>query len=304
MWSAPAVEVAASHHRIAAAHPGRFLLGVGIGHPEATQEYRSPYDTIVDYLDVLDAEGVPVEDRVLAALGPKVLALAAERTAGAHPYLTTPDHTRQAREILGDGPLLAPEQKVVLDTDPVAARALGRPAVDRPYLHLRNYTSNLKRLGWTDADLAGGGSDALIDALAVHGDAATVAAGVTRPPRRRCGPRVHPAADPARRRPAARPARAGRGPRAVAVIDPATTRPPRTRAGSRPAPDQATAPRGGPAGRTFRSGGSVPRAAARPSLPRPAAGPAGTTPARPRPAVPPRSAAPSGSPASNATGSV
>ena len=91
MWSAPAVEVAASHHRIAAAHPGRFLLGVGIGHPEATQEYRSPYDTIVDYLDVLDAEGVPVEDRVLAALGPKVLALAAERTAGAHPYLTTPD---------------------------------------------------------------------------------------------------------------------------------------------------------------------------------------------------------------------
>ena len=179
MWSAPAVDVAASYHRIAAAHPGRFLLGVGIGHPEATQEYRSPYDTIVDYLDVLDAEGVPVEDRVLAALGPKVLALAAERTAGAHPYLTTPEHTRRAREILGEGPLLAPEQKVVLGTDPVAARALGRPAVDRPYLHLRNYTSNLKRLGWTDADLAGGGSDALIDALAVHGDAPTVAGGVT-----------------------------------------------------------------------------------------------------------------------------
>src|SRR4051794_22504096 len=179
MWSAPATEVAASHHRVAAAHPGRFLLGVGIGHPEATQEYRSPYDTIVDYLDVLDAEGVPVEDRALAALGPKVLALAAERTAGAHPYLTTPEHTRDAREILGDGPLLAPEQKVVLDTDPVAARALGRPAVDQPYLHLRNYTSNLKRLGWTDADIADGGSDALIDALALHGDAATVAAGVT-----------------------------------------------------------------------------------------------------------------------------
>ena len=178
MWSAPATEVAASHHRITAVHPGRFLLGVGIGHPEATQEYRSPYDTIVDYLDVLDAEGVPVEDRALAALGPKVLALAAERTAGAHPYLTTPAHTRLAREILGEGPLLAPEQKVVLDTDPVAARALGRPAVDRPYLHLRNYTTNLRRLGWADADLADGGSDALIDALVVHGDAATVAAGV------------------------------------------------------------------------------------------------------------------------------
>ena len=210
MWSAPATEVAASHHRITAAHPGRFLLGVGIGHPEATQEYRSPYDTIVDYLDVLDAEGVPVEDRVLAALGPKVLALAAERTAGAHPYLTTPEHTRLAREILGEGPLLAPEQKVVLDTDPVAARALGRPAVDRPYLHLRNYTSNLRRLGWSDADLADGGSDALIDALVVHGDAATVAAGVRAHLDARRGPRLPPAAHPARRRPGARPARARR----------------------------------------------------------------------------------------------
>jgi probable F420-dependent oxidoreductase len=179
MWATPATEVAESYHRIEQAHPGRFLLGVGIGHPEATQEYRSPFDTIVDYLDVLDAEGVPVEGRALAALGPKVLALSADRTAGAHPYLTTPEHTRFARELLGDGPLLAPEQKVVVSTDPEAARALGRPAVDRPYLHLRNYTSNLKRLGWTDADLADGGSDALIDALVVHGDAATVAAGLT-----------------------------------------------------------------------------------------------------------------------------
>jgi probable F420-dependent oxidoreductase len=179
MWATPATEVAESYHRVAAAHPGRFLLGVGIGHPEATREYRSPFDTIVDYLDVLDAEGVPVEDRALAALGPKVLALAAERSAGAHPYLTTPEHTRGAREILGDGPLLAPEQKVVVGTDPDAARTLGRPAVDRPYLHLRNYTSNLKRLGWTDADLADGGSDALIDALVVHGDATDVAAGLT-----------------------------------------------------------------------------------------------------------------------------
>jgi probable F420-dependent oxidoreductase len=107
-----------------------------------------------------------------------VLALAAERSAGAHPYLTTPAHTRLAREVLGDGPLLAPEQKVVVGADPRAARALGRPAVDRPYLHLRNYTANLRRLGFTDADLADGGSDALIDALVVHGDAATVAAGL------------------------------------------------------------------------------------------------------------------------------
>jgi probable F420-dependent oxidoreductase len=179
MWSTPATEAAESYHRVAAAHPGRFLLGVGIGHPEATQEYRSPFDTIVDYLDVLDAEGVPVEGRVLAALGPKVLAVSAERAAGAHPYLTTPEHTRFAREVLGEGPLLAPEQKVVVSADPEAARDLGRPAVDRPYLHLRNYTSNLRRLGFTDADFADGGSDALIDALVVHGDPATVAAGVT-----------------------------------------------------------------------------------------------------------------------------
>jgi probable F420-dependent oxidoreductase len=178
MWATPAGEVAASYHRVAAAHPGRFLLGVGIGHPEATAEYRSPFDTLVDYLDVLDAEGVPVKDRVLAALGPKVLALSAERTAGAHPYLTTPAHTRLARSVLGEGPLLAPEQKVVVTTDPEAARALGRPAVDRPYLHLRNYVSNLKRLGYTDADLADGGSDRLIDTLVVHGDAVALAAGL------------------------------------------------------------------------------------------------------------------------------
>ena len=180
MWASPAGDVAAAHHRVTAAHPGRFLLGVGIGHPEATAEYRSPFDTIVDYLDVLDAEGVPVEDRVLAALGPKVLAVAAERTAGAHPYLTTPAHTRLARErVLGAGPLLAPEQKVVLNSDPQAARALGRPAVDRPYLHLRTYVATLKRLGWTDADLADGGSDRLIDTLVAHGDPASVATAVT-----------------------------------------------------------------------------------------------------------------------------
>src|SRR4051794_9622763 len=117
MWAAPATEVAASYARIVDAHPGRFLLGVGIGHPEATGDYRRPYATIVSYLDELDAHGVPVEGRVLAALGPRVLALAAERTAGAHPYLTTPEHTRQARALVGPGPLLAPEQKVVLQTD-------------------------------------------------------------------------------------------------------------------------------------------------------------------------------------------
>jgi probable F420-dependent oxidoreductase len=179
MWKTPAEEAASSYHRVAAAYPGRFLLGVGIGHPEATSEYRSPYATMVDYLDRLDEANVPVEDRVLAALGPKALRLAAARAAGAHPYLTTPEHTRQARELIGADALLAPEQKVVLDTDPERARAIGRPAVERPYLHLVNYRSNLQRLGWSDQDMADGGTDALIDTLVAHGDPATVAARLT-----------------------------------------------------------------------------------------------------------------------------
>ena len=179
VWKDDAVTVGASYHRITARYPGRFLLGLGIGHPEATQEYRQPYAKLVSYLDQLDDLKVPAEGRVLAALGPRVLRLSAERAAGAHPYLVTPEHTRRARQILGDGPLLAPEQKLVFETDPVRARAIARPRVQKPYLGLTNYLSNLRKLGWTDADLADGGSDALIDALAVHGDAAAIARGVT-----------------------------------------------------------------------------------------------------------------------------
>jgi probable F420-dependent oxidoreductase len=174
-----AATVAASYHRITARHPRRFLLGLGIGHPETTREYQRPYAKLVSYLDELDDLKVPAEGRVLAALGPKVLKLAADRTAGAHPYLVTPEHTRQARHILGPGPLLAPEQKVVLETDPEKARAIGRPRVQNPYLGLTNYLANLRRLGWTDADFADGGSDALIGALVVHGDAEAIGRGVT-----------------------------------------------------------------------------------------------------------------------------
>jgi probable F420-dependent oxidoreductase len=179
VWKDDAATVGPSYHRVTRKHPGRFLLGLGIGHPEATQEYQKPYAKLVSYLDELDGLGVPAEGRALAALGPRVLRLSAERSAGAHPYLITPEHTRQAREILGTGPLLAPEQKVVLDTDPERARAIGRPRVRNPYLGLTNYLSNLRRLGWTDADFADGGSDALIDALVVHGDAEAIARGVT-----------------------------------------------------------------------------------------------------------------------------
>jgi probable F420-dependent oxidoreductase len=178
VWKDDAATIGADYHRIAARHPGRFLLGLGIGHPEATSEYRRPYAKLVSYLDELDDIKVPADGRVLAALGPRVLALAADRSAGAHPYLVTPEHTRQARQILGAGPLLAPEQKVVLETDPECARAIVRPRV-QPYLGLTNYVGNLRRLGWADADFAGGGSDALIDALVVHGDAAALGRGVT-----------------------------------------------------------------------------------------------------------------------------
>jgi probable F420-dependent oxidoreductase len=176
MWKDDARTVAASFARIEANHPGRFLLGVGAGHPEATQEYASPYDTLAGYIGVLLGNGVPADGLVLAALGPRVLRLAAERTAGAIPYLVTPEHTRQARAILGAGKVLAPEQKAVLETDPQRARAIGRPRVQRPYLGLVNYTSNLRRLGWSEEDLSDGGSDALIDALVAWGTGDQVAA--------------------------------------------------------------------------------------------------------------------------------
>ena len=179
VWKDDAATVGPSYHRVADKHPGRFLLGLGIGHPEATQEYQKPYAKLVSYLDELDELEVPAEDRALAALGPKVLRLSAERSAGAHPYLVTPEHTREARTILGAGPLLAPEQKVVLETDPERARAIGRPRVQKPYLGLTNYLNSLRRLGWTDADFADGGSNALFAALVVHGDEAAVARGIT-----------------------------------------------------------------------------------------------------------------------------
>ncbi|HEX7098668.1 MAG TPA: LLM class F420-dependent oxidoreductase [Acidimicrobiia bacterium] len=178
MWKADADEVAGSYHRIATRHADRFLLGVGIGHPEATAEYRNPYETIVGYLDRLDAAGVPRDAIVLAALGPKVLRLSAERTAGAHPYLTTPRHTRMARETLGQGPLLAPEQKAILSSDPEEARRIGREAVGDSYLRLVNYRRSLLREGWTEADMDDGGSDRLIDALILHGTVEEVAAGL------------------------------------------------------------------------------------------------------------------------------
>jgi probable F420-dependent oxidoreductase len=180
MWQDQPEDVAGSFARVQRRHPGRFLLGIGAGHREAAQQYARPYETLARYVDVLQAGGVPRDSLVLAALGPRVLGLARDRTAGAIPYLVPPEHTRQARAVLGPGPLLAPEHKVVLDTDPDRARALGRARVHRPYLGLVNYTSNLRRLGWSEADLSGVGSDALIDALVAHGSPAEIAGQLTR----------------------------------------------------------------------------------------------------------------------------
>lgn len=168
VWTAPAEQVADAYHRIEDKYPGRFLLGIGIGHPEHTEEYRKPYDVLVEYLDALDALKVPTSRRVIAALGPKVLKLSAQRSAGAHPYLTTPQHTGEARNIVGPTVFLAPEHKVILARDAEASRKIGRETVDF-YLNLSNYLNNWKRLGFTDDDVAKPGSDRLIDAVVAHG---------------------------------------------------------------------------------------------------------------------------------------
>ena len=179
MWNSDAHDVASSFARLEARHGGRFLLGIGAGHREVTAQYASPYETMEAYVQTLLDDGVPAGSLVLAALGPKMLRLAADRTAGAHPYLVTPEHTRRAREIIGPDALLAPEHKVVLEADPGRARALARPPIANPYLGMTNYRNSLRRLGWTDDDIDGGGSDALIDALAAHGTPEQVAGRLT-----------------------------------------------------------------------------------------------------------------------------
>ena len=175
IWTAAAGPVAESYHRLEAAHPGRFILGIGVGHPEAHTEYKKPYDALSEYLDDLGRHGVPRDRIVVAALGPQVLKLAARRSAGAHPYLTTPEHTRRARELVGADAFIAPEHKVVLTTDPAKARQVGRSALE-VYLDLANYLNNWKRLGFTDADVAKPGSDALVDAVVAHGTPGAIAA--------------------------------------------------------------------------------------------------------------------------------
>ncbi|HKW22098.1 MAG TPA: TIGR03620 family F420-dependent LLM class oxidoreductase, partial [Ktedonobacterales bacterium] len=137
--------------------------------------YAQPVERMLAYLDALDtaATPVPVDERALAALGPRMLEIARTRSAGAHPYLVTVEHTKLARQALGAGPLLAPEQAVVVSTDPVEARRVARIHLAR-YMQAPNYVNNWLRLGFTQDDVAGAGSDRLVDALVAWGDVDTI----------------------------------------------------------------------------------------------------------------------------------
>ena len=174
-WTAAPDVVAESFHRIDKLYPGRFLLGIGVGHPEALSQYHNPIEALNAYLDKLDEHGVPAPRRVIAALGPRVLRLSAERGAGAHPYLTTPDHTAQARNLMGPQAFLAPEHKILLSADATQAREVGRQTLDM-YLGLQNYVNNWKRLGFNDNDLTRPISDRLVDAMIAYGTADAIAA--------------------------------------------------------------------------------------------------------------------------------
>lgn len=167
IWDYAPEEVAARHAAVTAEHPERFLLGLGVSHEALVKErYQRPLAAMQAFLDGLDraAPSVPTTQRVLAALGPRMLATARERAAGAHPYMVTPEHTRRARQLLGPDRLLAPEVKVVIDPDPNRALGIARRHVAM-YLALPNYANNLRRLGYTDADMAEGGSAELISSV-------------------------------------------------------------------------------------------------------------------------------------------
>jgi probable F420-dependent oxidoreductase len=176
VWANDPADTAAADAKLRSDFPGRFVLGVGIGHREATQEYRTPLATMRDFLDRLDAAETPPPsgERCLAALGPKMLELAGARTAGTHTYFVPVEHTRAARDELGPGKLIAPELACVVDTDPVRAKAVARDYA-KLYLGLHNYVQNLLRFGFTEDDVANGGSDRLIDAIVPQGSAEQIA---------------------------------------------------------------------------------------------------------------------------------
>ncbi len=183
MWLHEPCALAASYQALDDAHPGRFLLGVGISHRSLLDRvspgryYDRPFAAMQQYLDELAAQRRPVPPTrmVIAALGPKMLELAKARTAGSHPYLVPADHTRFARAKLGSEALLATCIPVILDSDATRARELGRAFLASPYSTLPNYRNAWLRHGFSEADLAGRGSDRLIDGLIAWGDVDSVA---------------------------------------------------------------------------------------------------------------------------------
>ncbi|MFC4123202.1 TIGR03620 family F420-dependent LLM class oxidoreductase [Nonomuraea zeae] len=182
LWARDATAMAAAAVTVADGHPGRFLLGVGVSHGPLVarrgHDYTKPLTAMRTYLDAMDQayKILPKAEfpTLLAALRPKMLELSRERAGGAHTYFVPPEHTAQARAILGADRLLIPEQAVVLESDPARARAIARTHMAY-YLTLPNYLNNLRDLGYTDADFAVGGSDRLTDAIVAWGDPAAVA---------------------------------------------------------------------------------------------------------------------------------
>jgi probable F420-dependent oxidoreductase len=176
VWQNEPATVAAEHARLTESFGERLLLGIGAGHPEATSDYARPLTTMRRFFDGLDAARTPVatDQRCAAALGPKMLDLSARRSRGAHTYFVPVEHTRFARQRLGEGELIAPELACVVEADDVRARVAAREYASL-YLGLRNYTANLLRFGFSEADIADGGSDRLIDAVIPHGSADRIA---------------------------------------------------------------------------------------------------------------------------------
>lgn len=179
VWAREPETLVSGTNTLAEAYDGRFVLGVGIGHAKFVERYRRPYATMRDYLADMHAAryaGPEPESPVpwlLAALRPRMLALAAEQTQGSHPYFVPVEHTAAAREALGPDRLLAPELAVVLDPNPETARATARRHT-KLYLGLPNYVNNLRALGWSEDDLAGTGSDRLVDAIVAWGDESAI----------------------------------------------------------------------------------------------------------------------------------
>jgi probable F420-dependent oxidoreductase len=187
IWARDAVAMANANRTVADAYPGRFVLGIGVSHQSSAERrdhvYDRPLSRMRQYLHAMEKapHACPDPERpaplLLAALGPKMLELAAERSTGAHTYFVPPEHTEVARQIMGQGPFLSPEQAVVLETDPDQARRRARKYMSG-YIELPNYANNLLRLGWLEEDLSNGGSDKLVDAIVAWGDEEAIAARV------------------------------------------------------------------------------------------------------------------------------